>query len=333
MLKTPIFKIFIVFSFILINSLFFWILSTLSLWFLISLFYLFSAIFDKLFLKDKVKNKYDYLKFLYKNFYKISIVFLIIYFLLFNFIWYQIYYNPPKIPQYILTNWDKKVIFQTMSHIWSSWFYREISEVLNKYRDNWYVFFYEWVRPWSKENHDKFNKLIWFNFSWETYTYLSKLYWLVNQNNSLFLWNFQSLNKNVDISMDDIIKYYEERGWKYENEIVKIQDIENQTNNLINSLNSVQLFFIQNVNKSIFSMFMKNQKLQNIVQNNFTNKDIFSIILDKRNEIIANEIINWEEKNIFVMYWMLHYNWVFDLLKKSDSKWRVENIIYFNPLK
>ena len=76
------------------------------------------------------------------------------------------------------------------------------------------------------------------------------------------------------------------------------------------------------IDKSTMSRLLKTLKDEDFIS-----------YLEKSNEIIANEIIKSENKNIFVMYWMLHYLWVYEILKKNDSKWRVENIVYFNPLK
>jgi pheromone shutdown protein TraB len=53
------------------------------------------------------------------------------------------------------------------------------------------------------------------------------------------------------------------------------------------------------------------------------NQDLFSVIIDERNEVLAQAIIQSEENNIFVIYGLMHFEWVFNLLKASDSKWEI----------
>lgn len=51
--------------------------------------------------------------------------------------------------------------------------------------------------------------------------------------------------------------------------------------------------------------------------------DIFSVILDDRNLHLVKNIVESSEKKIFITYGMMHFEGVYELLKKSDPTWRI----------
>ena len=52
------------------------------------------------------------------------------------------------------------------------------------------------------------------------------------------------------------------------------------------------------------------------------------IILDLRNEHVAQEILTNTDKNIYLIYGALHYQGIFELLQESDSNWQVIDTSY-----
>jgi len=53
------------------------------------------------------------------------------------------------------------------------------------------------------------------------------------------------------------------------------------------------------------------------------NEDIFSVILDDRNEHVANYIITNNEEKIIILYWLMHFEWILSLLQSHDSRWSI----------
>gem|GEM_PF-681580 len=113
----------------------------------------------------------------------------------------------------------------------------------------------------------------------------------------------------MDISIDEIIKYYEDL--KIQNNIYRTYKTPIDVNQMIiqelSKLNDKELKILRYINKSFVNMIIKNKNLQKIIYDNFTNKELFEIILNKRNEIIAKKIINSPDKNIVMIYGMLHF--------------------------
>ena len=113
-----------------------------------------------------------------------------------------------KMPEYTISNWDKIIKFQTMVHIWSPEYYLEIQKNIKDFKKDWWVYFYEWVKWWTKENMQDFNKALWINFDENLYKNVSKLYGVTNQNNVDFLWLVNDLDFNVDLDIDTIMEIY-----------------------------------------------------------------------------------------------------------------------------
>ncbi|MDQ7022226.1 MAG: hypothetical protein Q9M97_01605, partial [Candidatus Gracilibacteria bacterium] len=95
--------------------------------------------------------------------------------------------NPAAIPEYTITNGEKTVIFQAMSHIGSEDFYEKIKQNLIKAKKDGYVYFYEGVRDGNEKNKQDFDKAIGIKFDKDLYENFSKLYGVINQDNSIYL--------------------------------------------------------------------------------------------------------------------------------------------------
>jgi hypothetical protein len=88
---------------------------------------------------------------------------------------------------------------------------------------------------------------------------------------------------------------------------------------------------LQFVNLSFLSALTKNEEILSSLQNSFWNKILFEIILEWRNKVVAEEIINTQEKNIFATYWALHFDGVLKLLQESDPNWKIVSQKDFFP--
>jgi len=66
---------------------------------------------------------------------------------------------------------------------------------------------------------------------------------------------------------------------------------------------------------------------------NIANKDLFDIILDWRNKVIVKAIKTSSYDKMYITYWLMHFDWVFNLLKTSDSKWKIIKTRNLTPIK
>ncbi len=318
-----------------------WVYSVVNLVFLIAfyaiLIYPLYWIYKKIIINDFIFfSRKNYKIFLREFLYRIASLFTLLLIFIWSFSIYQNEINPSRMATYTITNWDKIIVFQTMSHIWTSGFYNKVKENIKKLKENWYVLYFEWVRPGSEENHEAFNKALWLQLDKDTYSNMSKLYWLESQNNEIFLNQVNDKDYNIDVSIDDIIQEYKKLKIK--------NNVENRTynepldaNKLIveelSKLNEKEKIILRYINKSFVNMIVKSENLQTLIQNEFANKELFDVILNKRNEVVAKKIISSEDKKIVMTYWMLHFNWILNILKENDIRWHITKIDYLYPLK
>ncbi len=315
-----------------------WVLKTIfsiiSFIFYFFIIYIIIQTFKSIFNKENVIfNKEKIINFFKVFYYRVAIMI----FLLFTIIWWFAYYqndfNPAKIPIYEISDWEKKIVFITMSHIWTANFYEKVKEEIFNRKKDWYIYFFEWVKPWTKENHDKFNQALWIKLDEKTYENLAKIYWLTNQDNSLFLNLVNSKDKNIDLSLDEIIKLYEENWWFNNTKKNPPIDASREVISILWQMNERELRVFKYINKSFINALIKSENVQNSIQANFYDKKLFDIILHKRNKLLVDEIQKSEEKNIVITYWLLHFKWVLEELQKDNIKWQITKINYLYPLK
>ena len=60
---------------------------------------------------------------------------------------------------------------------------------------------------------------------------------------------------------------------------------------------------------------IKHESLRNFLISKLANQDIFSVILDERNKYIAQEILTRKDEKIMILYGLMHFQGVFELLK------------------
>jgi len=310
---------------------FIWVLEfILSLCLYTIFFYYLNIIWSKIRKKEAISS-YNFIKiFLYKITNILLILTLFIGWL--SYISNEIY--PAKMPEYTISNWDKEVKFQAMSHIWSENFYKEVQDNIKNYKKNWWVYFYEWVKPWTNENLQKFNQAIWIKFDKNLYKNFSKLYWLTFQDNSIFLWLVNNKDFNIDISLDQIMKLYKNKT----NSIKTLSntppiEASKEIIKTLSQLNERELHILIYINQAILNFIIWSNNTQEFLNNNFTNKKLFEVILDERNKVVANEIINTQYKKIYMTYWLLHFKWILELLQKNDPNWKIIKTKYLYPIK
>ncbi len=259
-----------------------------------------------------------------------------------SIIWWLTYlFNeiiPAPMPEYTLTNWEKVVKFQAMSHIWTPDFYKKVVDNLSAFKKEWWVYFYEGVKMWTKENGENFNKALGINFDENLYKNFSKLYWVSNQDNSIFMWLVNDKDFNVDLNMDEIMSEYwkimeAKPEWEREFKSKLPLDANKTIIDTLSWLNERQLKVLVYINQAILNFIIWNEATQWFLTDNFANKDLFDVILGKRNKVLANEIIKSEHDKIYITYWLLHFKWVLELLKQNNNEWQIITTNNLYPIK
>lgn len=249
--------------------------------------------------------------------------------------------DPAKLPEYVITNGEKTVRFRTMSHIASESFYKGVSADLSEARKQGYVLFYEGVRPGSPENAKKFDALMGFKFDKNLYAAMSKLYGLVPQDTASIVGTFQPKDRNVDVSVDEIVANYEKRRGAVSGEPLPVtasgadafaSDFSKEIALYADELTARELGVVRYLNRAIMSLVIKNRDASNAAFAGLGKEDLFSAILQDRDKVVVDALVSTEEKKIFVTYGLLHFDGVFDLLQDRDPRWRiVEPITYRYP--
>ncbi len=345
-------------SIALIYIILWWVFSVitllLSLAFYIALSYIIYIVWKKLRKKQRQNIMIYGQMFLYKSAIMLSIIWII----LWSFVYYNNELSPAQMPSYQLSNWEKQVIFQAMIHIANPDFYSQIKSDIKTAKQDWYVYYFEWVKPGTPENSEKFNQALWIDFSPELYKNFSKLYWVVHQDQKSFLDIENNLDFNIDLSLDEIMELYEARtSWNslspigqlpprgsQEQQVPLVEgdvwgtktggviDINTEIVNRLAELSDNQLKILTYFNQALLNFFTRNESLRNTVIEKMWNQDIFTVILDDRNKLLANEIISSEHNKIYITYGLLHFEWVFELLKNADENWEINKIEHLFPI-
>ncbi len=239
---------------------------------------------------------------------------------------------PAPMPEYTLSNWEKTVVFQWMIHIWAQDFYDNVANNLKEFKKEGWVYFYEWVWAWSEENMEKFNKAMWVKFDEHLYKHFSKLYWVVFQDQRQFMWLENDLDFNVDLDIDTIVELYDSSPNRPEDEWEPI-DVASDLMETLSELNERELKVLVYINQSILNFIVASDGTQGFLKDTFGNKELFKVILDKRNEVLSKGIVDSEYDKIYITYWLLHFKWVLELLKQDDPNWKIVKTRNYYPIK
>lgn len=237
-------------------------------------------------------------------------------------------------PRITISNWEKTVEFQAMIHIGREEFYDEVKNHIYTLKQDGYVLFFEWVKPGKEENMKKFDEALGVKFTPDLYENFSKLYWVTFQENEEFLGLVNNLDFNIDLSIDEIMSYYDANVQK--NETPKItketQDINALVLDKLSMLKDRELQLLIYINKSILNALIKSDTAKEGIMANFWNKDLFDVILHKRNDVVSDAIIKSEYKKIVITYGLLHFEGILENLQKNDPNWKVVKTEYLYPI-
>lgn len=199
------------------------------------------------------------------------------------------------------------------------------------------MLYYEGVKPGTPENSKKFDFLMGFKFDKDLYSSMSKLYGLVPQKQADIAGVPNPRDKNVDVSIDDIVAAYEKRSGKVTVPAVtgsgQADDVSMTLSKdmaaAADSLNPRQLTAVRYLNRAIMSLVIKNRDAGEAAFAELGKADLYTSILGDRNKILADAIANSDESKIFITYGLLHFDGVFDLLQEKDHRWKVSGPIEY----
>lgn len=303
--------------------------SVLNMWWALMLYsvilFLIYALWKFLHGREQVHFFLFFISFLYRVSTSLAIIIL----LLGSFVLYQNELRPAKFPLYTLSNGEKTLQFQTMSHIAAPSFYLAVREDLAKAKTNGAALFFEGVRPGSEENMEAFNTALGIHFSGTLYENFSRLYGVVAQDNLIFLWLWDSPDINVDMDIDRIMELYRSKKWSLSEaqKTREVLQVEEEIFTLLAQLKPRELAVLQYFNQAILNFFMKQESLQTLILEN-TWSDIFSVILWERDKYIAKYIQESTHTDIFALYGKLHFDGVYRALQEQDPKWQIQDLSY-----
>lgn len=305
---------------------FIWITRTLvSLWFYTMIAYFLYKIW-KYIRKQKSLALKDFSTFFLI---RVAVISSIIILSLSSFSIYHNIFSPATIPLYTISNGEKTLRFQAMSHVGSEEFYQQVIENITQAKREWFVLFYEWVRPGSPENMEAFDKALGIKFAPGLYDNFSKLYGIRAQDNNEFLWIINSEDYNIDLSIDEIIEIYTQNKWVISSSIEDsleeepTLDVNSEVLTLLSELNPKQLTLLRFINQGIMNFLVKNRSIQESFISWLGKEDIFSVILEDRNNHLVTEINKSPEEKIFITYGLLHFHGVLELLQSQDPNWQI----------
>lgn len=280
------------------------------------------------------KRRSNFTEFFIIFLYKISIYLSIMLLFIGYFIVHQTHIFPAKMPRYTLSNGEKTVIFQAMSHIGSPIFYEKVRENIWNAKRSWYVLYYEWVGSGSLENKKAFDAALGIELNPDSYEMLAKLYGVVAQDNNSLLWIINNKDYNVDLNLDEIMTLYREKTNAPASEVVwKVYNIEKDIIWKLSELNTRQMFLLRYFNQAFMNFIMKHESLRENILKLSGKQDIFSVILEDRNKHLAKNILQSDHRKIITTYGLMHFTWVLKLLQSVNPKWKItqtnyEQVIY-----
>jgi len=250
----------------------------------------------------------------------------------------MLYYNevnPATLSLYTLTNGEKTVQFQEMSHIAAPNFFALVKNRLTQARNAGWSIFYEGVRASDPKTEKEFQKELGFQLDASTYDKIATRLGLLSQNNEIIGVD-ESKDLNVDLTLEEILKRTRSKnasGNMEKNlatqEPVSLDDI---LPTLPTDMTDRQNQFLEYAFRAMLNATVWEASNAALLES-FGKEAILDTILNDRNKVIVDAINKSENKKIYVTYGALHFPWVFSELKKADIRWRIIRQEIILPLK
>lgn len=227
-------------------------------------------------------------------------------------------FSASTLPKITLTNGDKTLIFQSMSHIGSEEFYTDIQEDMRQLKTDDYVFFYEWVKRGSDESVEKLSQLMGMELSEDMYVLMAQLGWFVQQDVQMFSWLLPSTN--VDLDTDEMMLLAQWSGIQPPKNLQFMEELKKYEWDY-DSFTSLQKRILQEAAHALMNLLLMNYADPELERELIQAMPLMEIILHTRNTLLVDTILESPSKNIYIHYGALHYAGILAGLQERDPRW------------
>jgi hypothetical protein len=215
-----------------------------------------------------------------------------------------------------------------MSHIATPEFFEQKQKTISVLASSGYTIIFEWVKPWTPENQEKFNQTMGFDFTPTLYTTIADLIGLSSQDNkTLFAGISTGSLVSVDLSINDIV------GLMGTGTVAtgSLENIEATIRSTISTLGTQERLFIWWTARALLNWSLKQSEDINSILTSSSQSRLFEVIIDRRNDRIVEYITTHPKQKIVVVYGALHFNGVYESLQKIDKNWNTTDIKNSTP--
>lgn len=315
-------KIFLVFSILaFLVEAYFWVISLV--WFFIQVVFI-SAVASLLPYIFWNKSKKKYTSILLMHTIIFSWLIGMIFSLFFGFILYQNSF-PARLEVITLTDDTTTVEFVSMSHIAMSGFYMDANSHIRSLSDDGYTILVEWVRPGTPESQDIFDGYMGFQFTDDLYDQLALLMWMEAQDNTiLYAWVDTGSLVSVDLSLDDITALLTSGSGTTASG--SVPDIGTIFHEILPTLSPQEHTLIRYSSRALMNWSLRNSHDIQTAILAWEKAELFSVILDKRNESIIRYVQEHPGEKIAIVYGALHFNGIYEWLQRLSPDWKIVSI-------
>lgn len=243
---------------------------------------------------------------------------------------------------YTLSNGDKTVVFQSMTHIGLPSFYQNVGEEMTEYRNDGYSIFLEGIGHTDdkklRKGDPKYDEVV------QQYTKLvdsNRLPYAKKVLNTKYVMQYEAMpfyyaydDSYIDFTTDELKASIEEslkqkKGNESDKEKIKelYSDTLGNHQDAYKKLLEDESSFILASNLDDFFLFtLIDDKIMPKVREFTNNPDLdVDVTMTARNKKISDAINNSVNKKIYIVYGARHFDGILKNLEKSDPKWAIIN--------
>jgi hypothetical protein len=229
---------------------------------------------------------------------------------------------PGRLSKVSLSNGSGEIVFYQMSHIGTPRYYESIQRELAEYAKKGYIFYIEWVKPWTPESHTILDRSLGIRIGSGTYDRIASFLGMTSQKSSLYDGIPATEIRHTDLSVDDIIRIMGTGALRARDPI----DIERE-------LEKSRLTPIGQTLASLFLRAVMNVTLRSwLPEDDFItwlDPRVMKTLLDERNTFVIREYFRDPPEKTVFLYWGLHFEGMYHLLVEKDKNWQIKK---YEPL-
>ena len=238
---------------------------------------------------------------------------------------------PGVVSDITLSHSGQEVVFIGMSHIATPEFYSIKQQKIASLAQSGYTILVEWVKPGTPENQTIFNQSMGFDFTPTLYSKIASVINLQSQDNKMLYSGILTGSlESIDLSIDEIVALMW-TGWI--TSTGNIVNLEWEIQETLSKASKQELLFTGWVARWLLNWSLKQSDDIETVLTSGLQAQLFSTIIDRRNDKIIEYIQNNPDKKIAIVYGALHFNGIYEALQKIDSSWKTINVDISTPYK